>query len=291
MRLLRHPMVRLFVAVTAAVALQGCYVTHDYHGLEEAPEIGDTSALSVDIGAVAGDIVINAAKGDRLYELAIRYCRSHFAPRISRTSLDSVASLSIGMKRRWEPGRRPTPGDERNLLELALTPGKPIDLRLDVGAGRHNAELGGLRLRSLDVASGSGRTTIGFNRPTAGELEHFRVSGGSGGVRLKGLGHASPSTLTLEAGGGEFEIDLSGSWDKDSTIHLNVRLGDIILLVPGDLGVTISATDRDVADMLLPDFTRAGEAEYRSPGFEKSKRRITIAIGPGLGIVEARLIP
>ena len=78
------------------------------------------------------------------------------------------------------------------------------------------------------MATGSGHMSIDFDRPTADELRLFRAIVGPGGLRVSGLGYASPDLLSLSAGGGEFEIDLSGPWDKDGIVKI-----DVIGVAPG----------------------------------------------------------
>ncbi len=105
---------------------------------------------------------------------------------------------------------------------------------------------------------------------------------------MRGLGYASPAELTLVGGSGEFEIDLAGPWDKDGVLRLDVRLGDVILFVPARIGVTVLAREREADDLILPSFTRDDEGGFRSPGFENTRRRITVVLEPGLGTLEAR---
>jgi hypothetical protein len=274
----------LLAAVLVCGMLQGCYVTHTYDTVREAPEVGDIESLTVDVAVVAGEVRIGRAGGDRLYDLDLRFCESHFTPRISRADSDVSASLSVGLKRRRSVSQ-PPPGNERNRLDLDLSRDAPIDLVLDLGAGRHHAQLGGLHLQSLDLATGSGRVTIDFDRPTADELRLFRASVGPGGLRVGGLGYASPDLMSLSAGGGEFAIDLGGPWDKDGIVQLDVRLGDVTLIAPVNLGLMVVVEGREPDDLILPDFSRDERGDFRSPGFDAAKRRITVRCGRGLGVL------
>jgi hypothetical protein len=126
---------------------------------------------------------------------------------------------------------------------------------------------------------------IDFDRPTADELRLFRATVGPGGLQVGGLGYASPDLMSLSAGGGEFAIDLGGPWDKDGVLHLDVRLGDVTLNAPGDLGLMVVVEGREPDDLILPDFVRDERGDFRSPGFEAAKRRITVRCGRGLGLL------
>ena len=272
----------LLGAALAGAMLPGCYVTHSYDSVREAPAAGQIESLSVEVAVVAGEVRIGQADHDRLYALDLRYCESHFAPRISRIDSGGRTTVSVGLKRqRGAPP--PPPGDERNHVDLDLNRETPLDLVLDLGAGRHHARLGGLRLRSLDLASGSGRVAIDFDRPTSDELRLFRATVGPGGLRVGGLGYASPDVVSLSAGNGQFWIDLSGPWDRDGLVQLDVALGDVTLIAPGDLGLMVAAEDREADDLVLPGFARDDSGGYLSPGFDTAKHRITVHSGRGLG--------
>ena len=268
----------------ACGVLQGCYVTHAYDTVHEAPAAGEAESLIIEVAVVAGAVRIGRAGDGRLYNLDLQFCESHFTPHVARAETGTSASLSVELKRR-RSARQPPPGDERNRLDLELSREMPIDLVLDLGAGRHHAQLGGLRLRTLDVATGSGRMSIDFDRPTADELRLFRASVGPGGLRVGGLGYASPDLLSLSAGGGEFEIDLSGPWDKDGIVQLDVRLGDVTVTAPENLGLRVVAEGRGPDDLILPGFTRDERGDFLSPGFANAKRRITVRCSRGLGVL------
>jgi hypothetical protein len=127
--------------------------------------------------------------------------------------------------------------------------------------------------------------SIDFDRPTADELRLFRAIVGPGGLRVSGLGYASPDLLSLSAGGGQFEIDLSGPWDKDGIVKLDVRLGDVTVTAPENLGLMVVAGGRGPDDLILPGFTRDERGDYFSSGFANAKRRITVHCSRGLGVL------
>jgi len=272
----------LFGVLLAGGILQGCYVAHSYGTVREAPDAGGVESLSVEVAAVAGEVRIGRADGEQLYDLDLEFCERHFTPRVIRSDSGSGSSLFVGLKRQRSDSA-PLHGDERNRLDLDLDPEAALDLVLDLGAGRHYAQLGGLRLRSLDVASGTGRVSIDFDRPTSDELRRFRAIIGPGGLRVGGLGYASPGFMSLSAGGGEFAIDLGGPWDKDGVLQLDVRLGDVTLIIPDDLGLIVVVEGRDAEDLSLPGFTRDESGDFLSPGFPDAKRRVTVRCGRGLG--------
>jgi N-terminal domain of toast_rack, DUF2154 len=267
----------------------GCYATHHYSQIRERRDQGLATSLAASLSIVAGEVSIHPGAVGVLYDLRLRYCRSHFAPRVTRETEGGAGVLRAGLRRRHRSGETVTPRDERNEVDLALSPDVPVDLALDLGHVRSSIQLGGLHLARLSLASGTGRVTVAFDRPTEGDLTTFRVDGGAGLLRLRGLGNASPASLVLSAGSGTFDLDLGGAWRHDARVRIDVRLGDVILRLPGDLGVVVIPDGRDPGDLVLPGFTCDEQGAYRRPSRQEGAPQITVEIGPGLGLLEARI--
>ncbi|PYS97156.1 MAG: hypothetical protein DMF50_01690 [Acidobacteria bacterium] len=276
-------------AFVVVLFLCACYTTHHYSELEEGLDAGSTTAFAASLQVVACDLAVHRAAPGRLYDLDLTYCRTHFAPRVIKAMEGSTAVLRIGLRRR-ERGEAAPAGDERNALDVGLAPDHPLDLSLDLGAGRHTADLGGLMLSRLALATGAGTARVAFDDPLAGDLAAFTVSGGPGRLTIARLGNASPATFALLAGDGDFEIDLRGAWHGEAGIQVSVSLGDVTLLVPRTLGVQMSVRDGGPAELVLPEFTRDEQGTYRSPSYPDARHHVAIEIGPGLGRVEARWV-
>ena len=276
------------VAGSAAALLFGaCYATHHYGRVRETRDAGSGRSLVASLAVVAGEVLVHRAEPGVLYDLDIRYCRTHFAPKIAQEIAGEGAHLKAGLKRRQRPGDTSPARDEHNKVTLALSAETPTDLALDLGVGRHLADLGGLRLRKLRITSGKGSMTVSFDRPLLTELEELRITGGPGRLILRRLGNASPQAMTLSVASGVFEIDLGGEWRRDADIDLQVALGDVSLRLPRALNVELHAPERDEGDLRLPEFLRDDAGVYRGPGYRRAGPRIAVHIADGLGFVEA----
>jgi hypothetical protein len=270
-------------------ALPACYATHHESVLREGRETGTARSLVARVEIASGDVAIHRAAPGLLYDLRLAYCRTHFSPRLARNPSGDDATLRVGLKRRRRAGETATPLNDHNALDLGLGVDRPIDLALDLGAGRHRADLGGLPLARLDVSTGAGSATLGFDAPLPGDLRAIAVNAGPGGLTITGLGNASPESVVLQAGEGEIEVDLHGLWRRDASLRLDVRLGDLVLIVPSDLDVEIAVDGRDPADLVLPEFVRDDRGLFRNPAIREARHHVAIAVGAGLGTVEARL--
>jgi len=279
---------RAAAAAIIACGAAACYATHEHREIREKPAVSGAASLQARVALVAGDLRLGRGERDALYDLKVRYCRSHFAPRLTHGG-DGAPFLEVGLRRRRAEAVAVPAGEERNRIDLGLNPDRPVDLRLDLGAGRHAATLGGLHLVGLEVACGDGAVTLDFDEPTRGELERIAIDAGTGALRLARLGNASPAGFVVHGGSGPIELDLRGAWRRDASLQVGVRLGDVLLLVPRALAVDLGATGRDPADLLLVGFARGPEGRYLSPAADGA-RRLSIEIGPGIGLIEARLV-
>jgi hypothetical protein len=283
------PLMRLALPPLLLLSLCGCYATHHDGRIEAGREAGGAASLAARIQVVSGEVTVHRGAPGRLYDLELSYCRNHFTPRLMRDDAGPAASLHVGLKRRRRSGD-PPPVEERNLLDIGFAPDVDLDLSLELGTGRQVADLGGLRLTRLVVAAGAAATRLVFDEPLTGDLATLAISGGPGRLAISRLGDASPAAFTLTAGAGEFEIDLSGAWRRDASIQIQVSLGDVTLLLPRALGVTIAPMGGSPPDLALPGFILDERGVYRGPGTQESAHRVAVSVEPGLGTLEARRI-
>lgn len=280
---------RLAAAAIVACATAACYATHEYREIRERPAASGAAVLPARVALTAGVLRIGRAERDALYDLRMRYCRSHFALRLAHGG-EGAPSLEIGLSRRREDAFAIPADAERNRIDLGLSPDQAVDLRLDLGSGRQIARLGGLRIVRLEVACGEGDVSLDFEEPTQGDLERILVEAGTGALRLGRLGNGSPASIEVRGGNGPIEIDLRGAWRRDAVLGIAVRLGDVLLLVPRRLAVDLRAAGRDPADLRLAEFARDSAGRYLGPSAGGGARRLSIEVGPGIGLVEARLV-
>jgi hypothetical protein len=270
-------------ALAAAILCAACYATHRRSAISEGLPADAAASLAVRLEVPAGEVTLRPGRPGRLYDVDLVYCRTHFTPRLSRRAEAGAVALALALARRRRPDGRAPAGEEPNRVVLGLGPDRGLDLTLDLGPGRHHADLGGLRLRGLVLRSEGGTTTVDFERPVAGDLPAISLEGGPGRVRVRRLGNASPGLFTLGGGTGEFEIDLDGSFRRDAMLRLDVRLGDVMLRAPRALALEIDTGERDAADLRLPEFDRTGPGRYVRGPARPGAPRVSVRVGPGIG--------
>ena len=120
--------------------------------------------------------------------------------------------------------------------ELRLAEGLPLDLQVQMGAGRAQLDLGALDLRNLRLNGGAGDLTLDLRGRPAHDYE-VRVNGGVGRVRVYVPGRAG---VRAYVNGGIGGVSTEGPWKKTGREYRTTNYDDaqrrINLHVNGGIG-------------------------------------------------------
>jgi hypothetical protein len=163
--------------------------------------------------------------------------------------------------------------DER--IRLVLPPDVPIALEGRVRIGESRLELGGLWLVAADLDLGLGEHELSFDSPLPAPMERFRVKGGMGELRIRGLGNASPRVVEASARMGQSLFDLGGRWVCDSEVSLSCGMGECDVRVPE--GVAI---DHHIS-FGMGEKSLRGLRDLPEPGPGVPAMRLTVSGGMG----------
>ncbi len=148
----------------------------------------------------------------------------------------------------------------KNFVTIKLPPDVPLDLAGQIGIGETHLELGGLLLRSVDLDLGTGDHELSFSEPLLAPMESFSIGKSVGELRVELLGNASPSTVDINLGLGELDVDLEGAWVSDATVALRNRVGELQVSPPSTAHVAmvgrqiaLGESDIDVPRLDLPE--------------------------------------
>lgn len=191
-------------------------------------EMGDAEAVEARIELRAGTLRLEGGAAN-LLEADFDYDREDLKPRVSYRIFDKRGKLTI-----VQPRRTIEFGESNSQWELRFSNDIPLDLNVEMGAGRGLLRLAGLNLTNLDFEIGVGSVTVDLSGDWKQDLD-VRIRGGVGqatirlprevGVRVRvrgGLGSIdvgegltrrgnayvndaygkSPVTLRLEVAGG-----------------------------------------------------------------------------------------
>jgi hypothetical protein len=118
-----------------------------------------------------------------------------------------------------------------------------------------------------------------------------------------------PLRLTVDAGVGEAEIDLSGLDLTELVLHggvgrtvvtlpaegrghvrMDLGVGENVLQVPEGVGVRIQV-DGGLAPVTVPAGYTRGDGVYTSPGYATAESRVDVDISAGVGSIVIREVP
>jgi len=269
-------------AVLVALAAGQAARAQDLRTLSSSRELHGESALTADVTYAAGRFHLGAAAPGTLYRTVLRYDEAKFIPirdydaatGVLRVGLKTVGHVSLGR------------GDEDTMpsLDLAVAPGVPLTLRIDLGAAEADADFGGLALSSLSYKTGASKSDLRFSRPNAVECESLALEAGAAQLTVSSLGNANCRRLKVEGGVGSLTLDFSGAWRIPMDAEVHLALGSLKLELPRGLGVSISL-DRFLASFDQSGFTKRGDVYY-SDGYDAARAHLDLRVESAFGGVQ-----
>ncbi|MBI4545768.1 MAG: hypothetical protein HY703_11275 [Gemmatimonadetes bacterium] len=237
--------------------------------------------LGVAVEYGAGRLRIEPGAKGALYRASLSYDADVFQP----VTAYADGRLRLGLKGRNGVKIR---GHRASRLDLALGPDAPLDLDLKFGAVEANIELGGLRVRRLEVSTGASETVLRFSQPNPERCRIVELEAGAAAFRVFGLGNANAERLTFDGGVGDILLDFTGEWRGDMTADIDMGVGSLTLNVPHGLGLQITR------DTFLTSFDPEGLVKrgnsYYSQDWNDAKHRLTIQIDAAFGAIAVRWV-
>lgn len=198
---------------------------------------GGAKTAEVELRMGAGELRLAGAVQDALLEASFRYNRVRLRPEIDYRVSGETGILKVGYGRH----RGISLGRVRNEWDLKLSKALPVDLKINLGAGRSDLDLRGLDLTGVDIDMGVGEMTLDLQGPHAKSFS-VKIDGGVGsgtiylpaevGVRARvhgGIG--SVSTRGLSKQGKIYTNDAYGKSGVTIDIEIDAGIGSLDLRV------------------------------------------------------------
>ena len=144
--------------------------------------------------------------------------------------------------------------DADNRIRIIIPRDVPFVLEGDVGVGESDFELGGLWVTGVELDTGIGEHAVSFAEPVPQPMDHFRIDGSTGELRVSGLGNASPAEVSIYQNIGELHLDLGGAWRQDADVRASHRIGALNVYLP----------DENIGVELLRSRLTIGERDVRA---------------------------
>lgn len=236
--------------------------------------------MRVDVEYGAGRLSVAAGTTEQLYQARLRYDASAFEPVTSY----SDGQLQIGMKDAELRGRKLEAGS----LDLQLNPNVALDLDLAFGAAEAKIELGGLRVRSLEISTGASKTDLAFSQLNPIAAERVVLQVGAAQFIATGLGNANTGRLSVEGGVGDIDLDFTGALPSDMNISVEMGLGHLTLRLPREVGVRIQK-DGILSSIKGAALVQRGNVYY-SPDYDSAERRLHFDIDAAFNAISVILV-
>jgi hypothetical protein len=246
-------------------------------------QIQEHGPHAVEVHYPAGRFTLTGADSPLLYTLRARYDADAFRPVQSWVE----GRLVLGVE---GTGRRVNPFRGHTEAELAVTLSRrvPLDLTLELGAVEADIELGGLRLRTLDLATGASDGTLRVSEPNPEPMSSARIRVGASSFRGIGLGHLNAAEFDVNAGVGSVRLDFSGLRREETTVRVGMGVGSLEIQVPSDVGVRLIRRSFLVS-LSAPGLQRSGDELYSS-NWQEAPVRLVLELNAALGSISVTRI-
>ncbi len=192
------------------------------------------SSAQVELTLGAGELQLSALQpsaGSRdLAEVAFTYSIASWQPTVAYNVNQGVGKLVIAQPKTTAV----LPQNIRYEWEVQLNPALPLDLKLDMGAGKAVLDLRGLTLNVVDIAAGAGELQMDLSGAWA-QSATITIEGGVGKVTLR-LPNAVGVRVEAETGLGR--VNANGlSKNGDSYVNAAYGTSAVVLAITVEAGV------------------------------------------------------
>jgi hypothetical protein len=219
----------------------------------ETVELGDAESVEVEIEMGAGELDVSGGASE-LLDATFTYNVEELNPEATFSNGKLVVrhdDVKEGIGTLFDLD------DYRNEWDLRLNEDVPMEMSIDLGAGRSSLAVGGLALTSL------------------------AINAGAGDVDLDVSGSQSLTTLDFNMGAGEITLDLTGEWQDDLAATIKGGVGEMNLRLPSDVGVRVNV-DTGVGSVDISGLTKDGDI-YTNDAYGDSDVTLRIDIDGGVG--------
>ncbi|MDX1385239.1 MAG: hypothetical protein R3190_16415, partial [Thermoanaerobaculia bacterium] len=158
----------------------------DWMELRSVRQVGDETALDVEVEFAAGEMrLFPKADGD-LYDVELTYDANSFEPLREWRREGGVGFLRVGID-----ADHLSFGEWKDLdgaparLELGLGTRTPTALAITVGAAESELDLGGVPLTRLTLHTGASETRLRFEEPNPVRMERMELRVGAADFRVE----------------------------------------------------------------------------------------------------------
>jgi hypothetical protein len=224
----------------------------------QSVERGGAESVRVEIVMGAGELDL-AGGADHLLDADFTYNVAEYRPEVAYSN-DVLTIRQPDVKGRasiWDLD------DYRYEWSLRLNDGVPMELSVNLGAGRANLDLGTLSLTGLDIDAGAGEVAVDLS------------------------GASSLTRLNVEMGAGRLNLDLTGDWQGDLDTKIEGGIGGATLRLPRGVGVRVEM-EGGLGTVNAKGLAKDGSV-YVNDAYGRSTVTLHIDVQAGVGAIDLEL--
>ncbi|MDF1544752.1 MAG: LiaF-related protein [bacterium] len=267
-----------FFAVSVSTSARTKQVTKEIES-----EGVDRIEITAELGA--GEFRIEPRDMDQAAIIDISY-----NPKRNDYEVDYNVSRSTGYLNLESDHRKSSDIDtDDNEWDIVLSTRYESTLELEIGACEADIDLGGIPLEefALEIGAASGRVV--FSEPNPIRMKEISIEAGASSLDLEKMGNANFDQFRFEGGVGSFTIDLSGEYNGESEVDIEIGLGSAEIYLPDDVAVRIETSGSNwlsSVDIHGRDFDEIDDDLFETEDFDSADNRIILVIEVGLGSVD-----
>ncbi len=248
--------VSLLLLSVVLIAVAGCSEGERVGELQtksETIELGSADSANVEINMGAGELEVSGGAAD-LLEATFTYNVSELNPSatfIGGNLLIEEEDVKGGL------GTLLDLHEFRNEWDLRFSDDVPLEMNIQLGAGRTNLSLGSLALASLDVDAGAGDVDLDLS------------------------GSQALTQFDFQMGAGDITVDLTGDWQDDLDATVQGGLGEMTLRLPSEVGVRLEV-NTGIGSVDTSGLSKNGNI-YTNDAYDNSDVVLRLEIDGGVG--------
>ncbi len=163
----------------------------------------------------------------------------------------------------------------------------PISFDLELGVGKGDINLSGLKVKDLNLSTGASDVCLAFDEANTSMIENLNIEAGVSKFVGRSLGNANFRHFRFQGGVGTFKLDFSGEQPHEVDLDVSVGMGLLTMVIPSDIGVRVSYEKNWISRVSCPeDFNSNGDTEFVSSNFDGAKGKMIIRVESGVGSVK-----
>ncbi len=170
---------------------------------------------------------------------------------------------------------------------IRFTDAVPISLDLELGVGKGEFDLTGLRVKDLNLSTGASDVILSFDEQNPVKIENMNIESGVSKFLARNLGNANFKHLKFQGGVGAYTLDFGGSLGNEVDVDVELGMGLMKLIIPQEVGAKIYYEKSWISRLDCDQgFESTGDNQYISSNYYVEPGRMNITIDSGMGSIK-----